>query len=70
VCEVVIAGDIDLTYGFLEIVTDAFLGLGSRGGGDGPLALIAKLSKSSKRKLQKLKLYIPPGAWSSVSFQC
>jgi hypothetical protein len=34
-CEVIL-GDIDLPYGFLESLTDAFIGLGSRGGGDAP----------------------------------
>jgi len=48
VCELVISRDINLHYGFLERVTDAFPGLGSRGGEDGPLALIAKISKSTK----------------------
>jgi len=48
VCEVIITSDIDLPYVFSGRLTDAFPGLGSRGGGDGPLALIAKISKSTK----------------------
>jgi len=44
-CEAVISRDIDLPSGFLERVTDAFPGLGSGGGGDGHLALIARISK-------------------------
>jgi len=46
-CEVVISRDINLQYGFLERVTDAFPGLGSPGGGDDSLALIARISKST-----------------------
>jgi hypothetical protein len=46
-CEVVISRDIDLIYGFFERVKDAFPGLGSRGGGKGPLTLIARISKST-----------------------
>jgi len=46
---VVISRDIDLIYGFSERVTDPFPGLYSGGGGDGPLALIARISKSTNR---------------------
>jgi len=40
VCEVVISLDIDLIFGFVERVTDASPGLGSRSGKDGSCTLI------------------------------
>ena len=46
-CEVAISRDVDLIYGFLEKVTDAFLGLVSLGGGDGHLFIIPRISKST-----------------------
>jgi len=49
VCEVVFSSDIDLAYGFWKRVTDAFPSLGSPGGGGGPLALIARISKPTNR---------------------
>ena len=49
VCEVVISCDIDLPFGFVERVTDAFPGLGSQCAGDGPLVLIARTPKSINR---------------------
>jgi len=48
VCDVVISRDIDIRYGFSERVTEAFPGLDSCSGGDGPLALMARISKSTK----------------------
>jgi hypothetical protein len=40
--------DNNLLFGFCERVTDAAVSLVSRGAGDGPLALIARTSKSTK----------------------
>jgi hypothetical protein len=49
VCEEVLSLDIDLNYRFMEMVTDAFPDLGSRGAADGPLALISRIYKSTNR---------------------
>jgi hypothetical protein len=56
VCEGVISCDIDLNYGFMELVTDAFSDLGSRGGLDGQAGRqagrqVPTLARNSVRKL-------------------
>ena len=61
VCEVVISCDIDIPFVFLERVADGFTGLSLRGGGDGHLALFARISKSTNRYPQALEVHIPPG---------
>jgi len=48
VCGAVISRDNDQSYGFLERVTDAFIGFGSRRGGDGHLVLTVIISESKK----------------------
>jgi hypothetical protein len=49
VCKLMILYGIDLPYGFWKWVTDALPGLGSQGGGDGPLVSIVRMSKSTNR---------------------
>jgi len=46
---VVISCDTDLNYRFLQRVANVFPDLGSRGGGNYPLALIVRITKSANR---------------------
>jgi hypothetical protein len=66
VCEGIQSCVIYPNNGLWKRVTDAPDGLESRGVGDDPLALITRISISTKRKLQQMQVHILPGAWIFV----
>ena len=72
-CEAVISRDIDLHSGFFERVADGFSCLGSRGWKNGPVALIARISKKRNVKYNNCRFLSRRGTdilLSPFSLEC